>query len=470
MRVNIYYLFLIVFCTACSKSFLDRTPQSYSSKHMAYSDSNSVKAALVGCYDGLQDPYYYGRNFMIIPEIYSDNAKLATNNTNYYVSFYNYSVTSSEPMLDGLWKIGYQIIARANNIIHSQPLQKPSSVYTKQILGEALAIRALVYFDLVRTFAQTYTLKSGVDGADGNGGHTGIPIITQETSQDSIISPPRNTVKSVYCQIISDLLHAEKLMNITPLVPCTFSKLSAEALLARVYLTKEDWDSAAMYSRKLIDSKSYSLVSNSNYVPSWSEDYTSESILSVATLLNDYNVTNALGYMLSQSGYADIVATNDLYSLYTSSDNRKTLFVEGNASNIYINKYPGRSSVIGLDNVPILRYSEMYLIQAEAIYHRNNQDSARALLDSIVKRADNVYIPIQASNGDLLNLIYTERRKELAFEGQRFFDIKRQQSGISRNDCNASVCSVPYPSNLFALPIPISEINANKNIIQNPGY
>ena len=203
---------------------------------------------------------------MIIPEIYADNAKLATNNTNYYVSFYNYSVTSSEPMLDGLWKIGYQIIVRANNVIHSQPLQKPASPITKQMLGEALAIRALVYFDLVRIFAQTYTIKSGVDGADGNGGQLGIPIITQVTSQDSIISPSRSTVKAVYDQVINDLLKADSLMSITPSTPCTFSNLSAEALLARVYLTKEDWNNASIYSQNVLDSKYFSLVSSSNYV------------------------------------------------------------------------------------------------------------------------------------------------------------------------------------------------------------
>ena len=471
--INICILFL---CSGCRKNFLDRQPTSFSNKADAYSSIQSIKSALTGCYSGLKDYRYYGRNFYLFTEVYTDNAKLSSTNLNNFSSFYNYSVLSNTNELDQFWKLGYSIIARTNNVIDAiQNGKNFSSTDKQQILGEALSIRALVYFDLVRVFAQPYGIKSGVDSANGSGGHIGIPIILKPSNQDTLLTPRRQNVDSVYKVILNDLLRADKLL-IPPSQnsdPYTFSSYSVEALLSRVYLTMGVYSQVINYSYNLIARNFYKLLDNSHYISSWSISKTDESILSISMLLNDNNGSNSIGYMLSKSGYGDIVASQDLYNLYKETDVRKNLYKKG--KDIFVYKYPGRAEGFGIDNIPIIRYSEIYFNYIEAIlkytnYSQTAQNFARSYLDTLMKRVDNNVTPNKLEGADLMDYILNERRKEFAFEGQRYFDLKRLQSSIIRTDCNALTCSVSFPSYLFAMPIPISEINSNKNMKQNPGY
>ena len=233
------------------------------------------------------------------------------------------------------------------------------------------------------------------------------------------------------------------------------------------------YDQVLNYSQQIISANQYHLVENEDYLSSWKQPFTDESMLSISMTLLDNNGSNSLGYMLSKSGYGDIVATNDLYNLFSSSDIRKKLYQKG--SDIYLVKYPGRTEGFGIDNIPIIRYSEIYLNFAEALirywnYNKVAQNLARGLIDTLLKRADINAIPTKLEGADLLQLILNERRKEFAFEGQRLFEIKRLLAKIERVDCNAPKCMLEFPNDLFAMPIPISEINVNKNLKQNPGY
>jgi len=481
MNRKLFYVLIPFLILSCGKNFLDRDPSYYSNKTEAYANLESIQSALNGCYDGLQDYRYYGRNFYLFTEVCSDNAKLASVNHNNFISFYNYSLTSYSAELDGFWKIGYKIISRANAVIDATyKLKSVPYSQKRQIIGEALAIRALVYFDLVRTFAQTNNIKIGVDSANGNGGQVGLPIITSATTKDSLISPARSSVTAVYTQIITDLVKADTMLITKQSTPYYFSSLAVKALLARVFITRgtdSDLKQANIYASYLISVNAYDLIPNEDYLKSWKLSNTKESILSLPSSLIDNQGTNSIGYMLSKSGYGDIVATQDLYDLFSDNDVRKSMFLK--RKDIYIFKYPGRDSILGIDNIPIIRFSEMYLIKAEAIVRLGYinpsqkgslQNTARLLLDTLLKRADVKAIPVNLEDNDLLELIYTERRKELMFEGQRFFDIKRRMISLKRNDCNSAVCDINFPSYLFAFPIPISEVNANKNIKQNPNY
>ena len=460
--------------SACTKTFLDRKPSNYNNEQNAYKDLKSIQVALAGCYDGLQDYRYYGRNFILISEVLSGNAKLASDNTSNFSAYYNYSITSYEAEIEGFWEVGYQIISRTNKVVDA--LNKfPSSVECNQIKGEALALRALVYYDLIRTFSQSYGVTNGVDSADGNGGHAGIPLVLEKTNVDSLISPKRAKVREVYSQIIEDLKRADSLLIDNPSMPYTFGSLAVKALLSRVFLSTKNWSKALEYSKAVMLSGKYKLLENEEYKDSWSKEYTSESILSVPNSLTDNTGTNSIGFMLLKVGYGDSVASNDLYILFKADDVRKNFYQKG--KDIFVCKYPGRLTP-GLDNIPILRYSEMYLTRAEALtelsLNSSNkmllQGTVRLLMDTLRQRANPNEIPIKASDIDLLNIIIRERRMEFAFEGQQFFDMKRRCSDIIREDCNASICSIVFPNKLFAMPIPESEVNANKNMKQNPGY
>lgn len=467
------FIIILISFVGCGKKFLDREPSYFSNKKDAYNSIQALQSALNGCYDGLQDYRYYGRNFYLFTETYSDNAKLSSTNLNNFSSFYSYSLTSSNAELEGFWKLGYKIISRSNNVIAAASNLKTVSYFErKQILGEAYAIRALVYFDLVRVFAQPYAITIGVDSANGKGGHVGIPLITEPTSEDSIITPARSSVNLVYNQVISDFNRADTMLQLKSIEPYTFCSYAVKALLSRVYMSMGVYSEALGLSYNLIKSNQYHLIENEDYIHSLTLPYTDETIFCIPMTSNDNNGTNSIGYMLSKSGYGDIVSTQDLYSLYSANDIRKQLFKKG--KDIFIYKYPGRTDAPSIDNIPIIRISEIYLNYAEAVLRYSNsktaQDLARGILDTLMQRADKTAPNVKLQGNDLLNLVLEERRKEFAFEGQRFFDLKRLQSSIIRTDCNSSICTVNFPSYLFAMPIPISETNSNKKIKQNIGY
>lgn len=476
--IMLLVFFFVTLLGGCKKALLDRDPLSHTRVESSYSDLNSLRSALSGCYDGLQDYRYYGRNYLIIGEILSGNAKLSADNKNYFSAFYNCSFTSYEPEVEGLWKVCYQIVSRANNVIHYASLQK-SSAELNQIKGEALALRALVYFDLVRTFAQPYTIKYGVDSADGKGGHIGVPLVVSKVSADSLVLPKRENVRRVYNQIIKDLNEADSLLS-SPITPYRFNNMSVKSLLSLVYLSKRDYYKSREYAMKVLESKQYSLLPNGEYEGSWGKEMTSESIFSISNSVSDNPGSNSIGFMLSRDRYGDVVASNDLYILYSSNDVRRKLLRKG--TEIFVSKYPGRV-VTGLDNIPVIRFSEILMVVAEiyvnSLVSNTNKEIAITLIDSLRVRANPSEVkvlkkffqnPESVSNTDIKELFLAEFRKELAFEGDYFHMLKRNGITIVKDDCNAGKCTIEFPSKFFELPIPMSEMNANKNMVQNKGY
>jgi hypothetical protein len=112
----------------------------------------------------------------------------------------------------------------------------------------------------------------------------------------------------------------------------------------------------------------------------------------------------------------------------------------------------------------------MYLTRAEARARQGNESGAIADLDVIRTRALPSAAPTTASGDDLLNAIATERRIELMFEGQRLWDLMRTKQGVNRVNCTNAVCVQAYPSPKFISPIPLSELDANENMVQNPSF
>jgi len=234
-----------------------------------------------------------------------------------------------------------------------------------------------------------------------------------------------------------------------------------------------EYTTALQYAEAVIYSSQYQLITNQDYASSWDSEYTEETIFSIAMTPTDYTGTNSLGHMLLPEGYGAIAASNELFELFEISDIRSELFSK--LSEVHSNKYPGRNGIIGLDNIPIIRLSELYLIQAECYAQRAKQVSgfnipAQQALLSIIQRADPTIFSVSETGDDLLNKIYIEYRKEFAFEGKRLFQIKRTHQDITRNDCESTICSINFPNAKFAFPIPQAEILANNSIIQNDSY
>lgn len=458
-----YILLLLcttMFCTSCTK-FLDKEPTNYASQETLMATAQGVTSALIGCYNDFQSYSYYGRNFVLIGDVYADNAKLSTMNIGNFSSFYNYSVTNDDADLKTFWSTAYRIIRNADNIIAACQDSTRNDL-DETIYGEALAIRSLAYFDLVRIFGQ----KRSYDD------EAGIPI-----ANDTVPYPARSKVSQVYTMIIKDLKKAKTLLERAEVTPFRFNKYSVEALLVLVYKTNNNFTDAIAQAEELIEEGPYSLLTAENYMDSWKQESSSESIFSIAMSSTDNAGTNSIGHMLSPDGYGGLVPTEDLLKLYSDNDIRTQFF--NVRSETFFNKYPGRDGNLGIDNVPVIRLSEIYYILADCYMYKllttgDSQYETKTIdiLNKVTKRVDATAIFDGLSMDDLLLSIHEGYRKEFAFEGKRFFQLKRSiyAFAIERTDCNSNICKVENPSYLFAFPLPIAELNANPNLTQNKGY
>lgn len=444
------------------EDFLEVAPKASLDSATAISNVQDAQVALNGVYDGLQSYTYYGRNFVVIPDAAGDDLKLSPSNSGRYLYAFQWNSVESTGDVADFWNRAYITINRANNILDNiEGITDGTEAQRNQIMGEALFLRALSHFDLVRFFAQQYNFT-------GDQSHLGVPYM-----ETSVISQPaRNTVAQVYSKVVDDLTDAISLMTINPGNAYSVTNWSAKALLARVYLYMEDWDNASTLAQDVIDNSGKILVPNADYLGMWSSENSSESLFELRFTGTDNNATNQLGYAYQHEGYGDLWPTDDALDMYVVDDVRTGWFYV-HEGNVYTNKFIGKNaSKPGQEvNTPILRLSEVYLIAAEAYAERSMWTEAQDMLNDIVQRANPAASDISLTGDALKERIKLERRKELIFEGHRLFDIARWKQDLVRGaDCTLNVCSVTYPDSRFAFPIPKREMDANPNMVQNPGY
>ncbi|MCF8715378.1 RagB/SusD family nutrient uptake outer membrane protein [Joostella atrarenae] len=471
MTINIKNIIIclcaIIALTACSSDFLDIDPEQNVPSENAVTDIKTLQTAINGVYSKLQSDAYYGRSMYVIPELMADNLYLSSRNTGRYLDFDNFIVNEENSYVEDTWNAIYEVIANATKAINGgEKLESTTPEQQKeidQLIGEAYAIRALAHFDLSRLFAQPYNFTANAD-------HLGVPIVSISTDEN--ISPKRNTVSEVYAQINNDLSTA--ILNMTSTNnDGRFTKYAAKALAARVAIYQENYSNAIKYSSEVIAEGGYSLISNENYNDIWESEFNSESIFEIINTIADNEGTNSLGHYFDPSGYADALVTPNLYSSYDENDVRKTAITEGSKQGaeedaLFVYKFPKGTQYT--DNIRILRLAEQYLIRAEAYAKNNEYEKAQTDLETIMRRANPNAIDVTETGQALIDKVIEERRKELAFEGNRLFDLNRNKKDIQIIQ-GENIIDASYPNDKFILPIPLDELNANPNIKpQNPGY
>ncbi len=449
-----------VLITSCGKDFLNLNPSESLAVEEATKTLDDLEVLLRGVYDQFQNSDYYGRYFVLVPDVMSDDVKQNAS-ANRAKEWAEYNGNAIDFIPEEIWTEVYEAINRANTVINAQIEVPPTAEARKnQILGEALALRALAHFDLVRIYAQHY-------GYTNDNSHLGIPYVKVF---DQNAEPARNTVKEVYDNIIADLDQAIKLMG-DDFDPNRMSRVAAQAILARIYLYMSDWQKAAATATSVIESGAVSLTPTGDYVNAWRSGTPPDGIFSIYFDDIDNNGSDALGRMYIVEGYGDYLPSMDLVSLIDSADVRIQLFKNTGPGGLFgdlrVDKYP---SVLGDDDIPVVRLSEMYLIRAEARAMMGDEAGAREDVNKIRLRANPNATPITSSGQQLLNDIEREKRIELMFEGHRLWELMRKKKGVFRNDCTSVICEIPYPNDRFILPIPQAELDANKNMVQNPGY
>jgi hypothetical protein len=453
---------------SCKKSFLDLKPYNGVEADAAINNLSDMQAAMNGVYGNLTSPNLFGRSIPLFGDLVADNVYISSTNSNRYLDFFQINYTIANGNAQGIWQSAYSTILRANNIINSSLQASPE---VSQIRGEALSVRALMYFELVKFYAKPYTVDANA---------LGVPLVLEKSPR---VKPPRNTLKEVYTQIEKDLTDAYGLMTQNK-SSGFFTKYAAKALQARMHEYKGEWSKALTAAQDVINNSGYKLLQLNEVVPFWENNTARndklEVLFEVVFDANNNIGNSSLPYFFDQGGYGDALATESLYGLYANTDVRKNWFIVGSptrGANVkVVNKYPNANSV-DKDEFKVLRMSEIYLIAAEAAYQTNNETLARTYLNAVATRRVSGFTGYTSSGAALLDDILLERRKELAFEGHRYWDIARYNKDVVRVNLAGN-----YPGNVplvlaannfrRILPIPQVELDANPAIRgqQNPGY
>ncbi len=453
-------LILISFLAgSCSEEFLEVDPEQDVSMSEALSTESDFETAIIGCYDGLQDNDSYGKYFVAVVDVMSDDVKGGLI-TNRMYDWHSYAGSSADytNLADAIWAQYYKVIDRANRI-----LEAGSDLDLDNVYGQAYAFRALAHFDLVRIYGQHYTYTSDAS-------HLGVPIVTKV---DVTQEPARNTVAEVYAQVISDFESALELID-DDANSFYFSENVVKALLSRVYLYKEDWENAEAMASEVIESGDYSLVSGDSYASIFSGDHSSETIFEIDMTELDNLGSGCLAANYVVGGYNEFLPTTDIMDIYEDDDVRKennflydSTLGGGDYGDYRADKF---KDALGYENTPVIRLAELYLIRAEAAYHQDDYTTAQDDVTTIRQRGLSTAAAVTATGEDLLDEILLERRRELCYEGHRLWDLTRNKLGVYRADCTCSADSIDYPNNGFILAIGEDEMEVNDNMVQNDGY
>ncbi|MES2374455.1 MAG: RagB/SusD family nutrient uptake outer membrane protein [Bacteroidota bacterium] len=480
-------LALILGFSACKKDFLDQTPYNSVAAGIALKNDADMNAAINGVYASMRNVDLYGLTLILKGDIMSDNCFITTANSGRYLFFNQYNMINNDGNANNVWAAAYATIKNANLIINSTITSNDN---VSQLKAEALTVRALMHFELVRNFATPYT-------ADAN--KPGVPIVLS-FDQDAL--PARKTIKEVYTQIVADLTAAagmaKKAINTSMVFNSTgvtrtlntsfISKYAISALLARVYQSMGDWPNAKTAALDVVNNGGFTLTASSGLVAYWANGTPRtdkvETIFEITADANNNlagNGVNLPGLYLPaaapyKGSYGDVLANASLYNLYSATDVRKNLITvgtrAGQVSAAYIcRKYSGNTT--DYDDSKVLRYADVLLILAEAYYNTGDIVNANLTLNTVAKQRDPSFAGWASTGTQVLEDILTERRKELAFEGSRFWDLVRLQRTFTKvqdQDAPQKDMVITPTNTKLVFPIPLNEINVNTTIGQNAGY
>lgn len=441
-----YLFFLIAFSAtlASCDSLLDLEPAQSISEELALENDANIKAVLVGAYDELGADNLFGGNTLRNSELLGANNEVQWVGTfNGPREIWNLNMIAENGDVQGLWIDCYQTINIANNVLAG--LDVVNEADKSAVEGEALFIRAMVYFELVRFYA-----KPWVAGASND--QLGVPVVlapTRAINEDSKIA--RSSVSAVYAQIISDLTQAKSLLPESN--SWRADSYAASAALARVYLQQGDFAKARDEASRVIASGRYALMNE--YADAFNRDANSpEDIFSIQVTSQDGVNSMITFFAIPDFGGrdGDIDILDGHLSLYNPADERLSLFYEGNGA-IRSGKWTNQ-----FGNVALFRLAEMYLIRAECNARLGTSVGDTPLNDynKIHQRAG-----LPAASSVTVDDILYERRLELAHEGFKVHDLRRLKQ---------SVQGQAFDADRTVFPIPGREINANPNLVQNPGY
>ena len=478
-------IFLAAGATSCKK-WMDLKPQDGIVGNEFWNTKEQVDAAVIGVYTSMQANAEY---FFLWGEARTDMVSPGFRAIQDEMDIVNLNMLPNNRYVN--WRTFYQSINYCNNIIQLAPdvLQKDNTftqAHLDRAVGEALALRALCYFYLVRSFGE-------------------VPLKLNATISDKdIVNIPKSSKQAILDQIIADLKKAE------PALPVTYGNIDADkgrvtrygvnAMLADVYLWMDKYAEAATECDKIISSGVFSLVNGQNFFNSvFLQGNSPESIFE---LQFDVQRLNPFYFMHTPAnkrwGAAPHLADNiygiDLVSTVPLVDVRgdKTSF---RSTDFTIWKYVGadddgtafRAADQSFANWIFYRYADILLLKAEALNEQNKPLEASRIVKDIRNRANAIELrPMDSlSKSSMAGYILEERQRELAFEGKRWYDVLRnaKRNNYERRQLLLQMAAISLPperrqaafnklqdNNSHYFPIYFYELQTNKSLEQNPFY
>ena len=511
MKFSKTYLLLASAVMLLSSCDLDKYPYSEVAADEYVHDDETLNTLVVGCYNGLHDVMYYE---WAVTELRSDNTRMHLNNStssqSKLVEQLDQGVINAEhAWVSDYWNASYSVIARCNNVL--QYLDHASTPENRNMYeGEALFLRSLQYFNLVRLWGPVFK-------------------VTEKVPSDEARYMQRSSVDEIYDLIEGDLRHIIE----DGLLPETqkdanlgrADMVATKALLAKVYATRyevgeERYREAANLCLEVLRSSrvgnplSANMMVNYGDIFSTHNEMNPEIIFAVRYIGGNVGLGSPFGNLFAptNNGANVIVGTSSNYNF--PSDNIMAAYDMGNGSDIrrgvnvaesyfnattgqevtrnarHIRKYfnidqstnPISTQFDGDADWPVIRVADIALLYAELINEMSGPGSeALTYLNMIRERAGLAPYSMGevSSRYDFREALRNERRLELAFENQRWFDLLRW--GIARETVNSYIASESFYSDYsysvnpiadwqVMLPIPIDVININPNCAQNVGY
>ena len=490
----------------CKKA-LEVTPRQSVDASTALNTRDGINAAINGAYARLKGVRLYGRDIIALPDAIADNG-FATNKSGRLRPEANNTFGAHFPT--ALWQTSYIAINDLNLVFDAipkldvNPAVTPTEVAAWE--GQLHFLRGLYHFNLVLAYAY---IPGAVVAPQDRGG---VPIMLKGTTNIAdapLVLPGRAPIADVYTQIVTDLeaANTKLVLNTGAGFMNTANKVAAQALLSRVNLYRKNYTEAKRWADSCITRVGSRLTTASTYVTNWRIGTHQETLFQVflATNAENNGVNESLqtsfttlvtpGVQTVTGGFGDLVPTltllNDLGITLTggntlanydgsnhtvasrTTDVRNLLYEPGTAGRgkIYVEttKFIGKNGFINLDNIPVVRIAEVYLNRAEAMATPGspvlNEAAALADLNLILT---NRGLPAVALTGTALyDEILRQRRIELAFEGHRFWDLKRLGKDLIKTP---HYVNVAFTDARILAAIPQREVDGNPNIKQNFGY
>ena len=479
-------LFLLFGC----EDFLNRAAYDQMDSENFYRNAEEINAAVMACYNGIHGTL---NNEFFLTEVRSDNTRHegqgSTTGTSLEIANLDlFKVEPSNTINNAYWEKAYHNIANCNTVLgHSQVVTNVT--LREQYDAEARFIRAYHYFNLVRLFGPTF-------------------LVTEEISIAESLKKDRSSVQATYAQIIDDLKR-----SVTDLQDITYSSndlgratvLAAKSLLAKVYLTLGRYEDAKPLLSDVVTAKGETLNVKYADVFDTTKEMNDDIIFTVryksgslgigSPFANTFAPQNSGANVITGSGDGKNYPTKEISAAYSKEDLRKDVSMADSyydkskdveAQVAYVKKFLSEVSIRydAENDWPVIRYADVLLMYAEVLNEVDGPSAGLKYLNLVRERAGLSKIESDAvtTRNVFRTYLEKERRLELAFENQRWFDLLRWGKAIEVINKHIQETEWDFYAGYtqqinklkdyqLILPIPQSVIDNNPGVItQNPNY